>query len=93
MLALKQMANTKLLLTCGKYPPYRSKGGGALTAKEWPEVLTINQAAEYLQVAVRTIYRLIDGGDLKAAKVGRVWRVRKVDLDTYLDAQISGKKE
>ncbi|NJD04657.1 MAG: helix-turn-helix domain-containing protein [Ruminiclostridium sp.] len=54
--------------------------------KEYPEIMTIEQATQYLQVSIRTIYRLIDSGDLKASKVGRVWRIRKIDIDDYLES-------
>ena len=32
-----------------------------------------------------TVYRMISRGDLKAIKVGRVWRVRWQDIERYLD--------
>jgi excisionase family DNA binding protein len=59
--------------------------------KEWPEVLTPKQAAEYLQVVDRTIHRMIERGDLHAVKIGRVWRIRKIDVDEYLKKQIEGR--
>jgi len=58
-----------------------------LTAKEWPEVMTPDQVAEYLQVAKITVYRMIDRGDLRATKIGRVYRMRKADVDAYMDAK------
>lgn len=64
-----------------------------LTAKEWPDVMTLEQVAEYLQVGIHTVYRLRDSGKLKAAKVGRIWRVRKADVDAYLEASIKSSKE
>jgi len=55
-----------------------------MTPKEWPDVMTPEQVAEYLQVVTRTIYRMIERGDLKATKIGRVYRIRKEDVDSYL---------
>ena len=40
-------------------------------------------AAEALSVHPVTIRRLITAGKLKAFKVGRVWRIREVDLLEY----------
>lgn len=57
--------------------------------KEWPEIMTPEQVAEYLQVVTRTVYRMIDRGDLLAAKIGRVWRIRKEDVDEYLRRQVA----
>lgn len=44
------------------------------------------EAAEYLGVVLRTLYRLIDRGEVPAYKVGRVIRVRQADLDAFLEA-------
>ena len=41
----------------------------------------------YLQVNLRTVYRLIDAGKLPAVRVGRQWRFRKRDIDAWLDNQ------
>lgn len=40
-----------------------------------PLLLTIPQVAEVLQVADRTVYRMIRSGELQAVKVGGSWRV------------------
>lgn len=62
-----------------------------MTQRDFPEILTLDQAAEYLQVVPRTIQRLIERGELKASKVGRIWRIRKQDIQDYLD-NVSNKK-
>jgi excisionase family DNA binding protein len=49
--------------------------------------LTTEEVLEYLQVNLRTVYRLIKAGKLPAVRVGRQWRVRKTDLDQWLSAQ------
>ena len=46
--------------------------------------LTIAQVAERLQVQIRTIYALIKRGELRAVKIGRVWRVPLEALEKYL---------
>lgn len=56
-----------------------------MTQKEYPEILTLAQAAEYLQVSTKTIQRMIERGDLIASKVGNAWRLRKSDINDYLD--------
>ena len=52
--------------------------------------LTTEEVLEYLQVNLRTVYRLIKAGKLPAVRVGRQWRFRKVDLDAWLDSQRPG---
>ena len=49
--------------------------------------LTTEEVLEYLQVNLRTVYRLIKAGKIPAVRIGRQWRFRKVDLDTWLDSQ------
>ena len=49
--------------------------------------LTTEEVLEYLQVNLRTVYRLIKAGKIPAVRVGRQWRFRKVDLDVWLNAQ------
>jgi len=49
--------------------------------------LTTEEVLAYLQVNLRTVYRLIKAGKIPAVRVGRQWRVRKRDLDAWLDGQ------
>lgn len=49
--------------------------------------LTTEEVLDYLQVNLRTVYRLIKAGRLPAVRVGRQWRFRKRDLDVWLEAQ------
>ena len=49
--------------------------------------LTTEEVLAYLQVNLRTVYRLIDAGKLPAVRVGRQWRFRRRDIDAWLDGQ------
>jgi excisionase family DNA binding protein len=49
--------------------------------------LTTDEVLKYLQVNLRTIYRLIKSGRIPAVRVGRQWRFRKRDIDAWLDNQ------
>lgn len=49
--------------------------------------LTTEEVLAYLQVNLRTVYRLIDAGKLPAVRVGRQWRFRRRDIDAWLDEQ------
>ena len=49
--------------------------------------LTTEEVLEYLQVNLRTVYRLIKAGKIPAVRVGRQWRFRKRDIDAWLDTQ------
>lgn len=52
--------------------------------------LTTEEVLEYLQVNLRTVYRLIKAGKIPAVRVGRQWRFRKRDIDAWLDSQRQG---
>lgn len=47
-------------------------------------VLTVGEVADALRVSTMTVYRLVQGGDLPALRVGKNIRIRVADLDTYL---------
>ena len=49
--------------------------------------LTTEEVLEYLQVNLRTVYRLIKAGKIPAVRVGRQGRFRKRDIDAWLDSQ------
>jgi len=48
--------------------------------------LTTEEVLDYLQVNLRTVYRLIKAGKIPAVRVGRQWRFRKRDIDAWLDS-------
>ncbi len=48
------------------------------------EILTPREAAEYLSVHVRTIYRLAKNREIPGRKVGGSWRFKKGALDEWL---------
>jgi excisionase family DNA binding protein len=48
--------------------------------------LTTDEVLKYLQINLRTVYRLIKAGKLPAVRVGRQWRFRKRDVDNWLDS-------
>ena len=48
--------------------------------------LTTEEVLDYLQVNLRTVYRLIKAGKIPAVRVGRQWRFRKRDIDAWLES-------
>ena len=55
--------------------------------RELLSFLTTEEVLGYLKVTPRTIYRLIRIGELPAVRIGRQWRFRRGDLDSWLDRQ------
>ena len=46
--------------------------------------LTVAEVAGMLRVSTMTVYRLIKGGQLPAARVGKSYRVSEEDVDRFL---------
>jgi len=51
------------------------------------EIMTPRDAAEYLSIHVRTIYRLVKNGEIPCRKVGGSWRFKKYALDEWLSGR------
>jgi len=50
-------------------------------------IMTTDEVLAYLQVNLRTVYRLIKAGKIPAVRVGRQWRFRKGDIDAWLNTE------
>jgi len=48
------------------------------------DLLTVKEVAEILRVSQPTVLRMIDDGELRAIRVRNQWRIRRSDLDDYL---------
>lgn len=46
--------------------------------------LSVQDTAAELEVTTRTIYRFINDGKLAAYRIGRVYRIRREDLEGFL---------
>ncbi len=57
------------------------------------ELFTIAQTAEYLKVCDKTVRRLIKNNELGASRVGNSWRIKRSDIEKYLDENKNGRRE
>jgi excisionase family DNA binding protein len=48
------------------------------------QFLTVAEVAAMMRVSKMTVYRLVHGGELPAARVGRSFRVPKLAVEDYL---------
>lgn len=51
---------------------------------QYPDVLTAEEACEALRIGENTMYELLNHEELKAYRVGRVWRIPKQSLKDYI---------
>jgi excisionase family DNA binding protein len=53
-------------------------------AIEIPEIMTLHDAAEFLDCHPVTIHRLVTRGGLPGFRLGRQWRFRRSDIDKWI---------
>jgi len=52
--------------------------------KEYPDVMDVRQVSKLLGVSTKTVYRLLRVGALDSLKIGREFRVPKVNVMKYV---------
>lgn len=50
----------------------------------YADILTVEEAAEALRIGYNALYDLLNSGKLKAYKNGRVWRIPKESIKSYV---------
>ena len=50
----------------------------------YADILTVEEAAEALRIGYNALYELLNSGKLKAYKNGRVWRIPKESIKSYV---------
>ena len=53
-------------------------------------LLMVREVAELMRVSNMTVYRLIKAGDLPAIRVGKNFRIRRSDVESYLGDRAYG---
>ncbi|WP_010649705.1 helix-turn-helix domain-containing protein [Oceanobacillus massiliensis] len=56
------------------------------------EIMTVSQVAEYLQLSEMTTYKLVQEGKIPAFKIGRHWRVKRIDLNELIERLKQGER-
>ena len=54
-------------------------------ADNTPEVMTIEETAQYLRVPLSSLYKLAQAGKIPCQKVGRHWRFRREAIERWLE--------
>lgn len=52
---------------------------------DYPEIMTVSQVAEYFQISEMTTYKLVQENTIPGFKIGRHWRVKRDDLDEFIE--------
>jgi len=57
------------------------------------EILTLQEVAALLKVADKTVYTMAQKGEIPAFKVRGQWRLRRKDIDAWIQAQTTWLRE
>lgn len=53
----------------------------------YPDVVSVEQLMEMLQIGQVLAYKLVKSGEIKARKVGREYKIPKVNIIEYLNRE------
>ena len=51
---------------------------------DYTELITIDELCDLLMIGRSTAYRLLQSGDIKAFKIGKVWKISKASVECYI---------
>ena len=55
----------------------------------YPELLTLKQCQDILQIGKNLMLYLVHNEEIPAFRVGKQWRIRKLDLEHYIEDSLS----
>lgn len=70
----------------------KTKPDGFQMSEVESEILTLEEVAAYLKAGKRTVYRLVQKGEIPAFKLGGTWRFRRSELDRWIAESINKTK-
>ncbi len=50
----------------------------------YPDILSVKQLCEILDIGKNTAYRLLQSGEIKSIKIGKVYKIPKKEVHKYL---------
>lgn len=51
------------------------------------DIFTVQEAAEYLTISTKTVYKLIQNEELKSLKIGSRYKIATKDLSQYVESK------
>ena len=52
--------------------------------QDYPDILTVEEVSELLGICPKTVYKLIKNGEMKKRNVGRLFRIPKIYVLSYM---------
>ncbi|MCL2176695.1 MAG: helix-turn-helix domain-containing protein [Firmicutes bacterium] len=53
--------------------------------KEYPDILSVKQVSQMLQIGIVLAYKLIQSGEIKSRKIGRDYKIQKKAVVAFLN--------
>lgn len=51
---------------------------------DYRDIMTVFDVAEALGIGKNRVYELMEAGELKAFRIGRIWKIPKRSVETYI---------
>ncbi len=51
---------------------------------EYIDMITIDELCDLLMIGRTTAYKLLQSGELKAFKIGKVWKISRASVEQYI---------
>lgn len=51
---------------------------------EYIDLITIDELCDLLMIGRTTVYKLLQTGEIKAFKIGKVWKISKASVERYI---------
>ncbi len=55
------------------------------TFREYPDIITIPQLTDMLQIGKNTAYELVANNEIKSIRIGRIYKIPKQNVIDYLN--------
>jgi len=50
----------------------------------YPDILSVKQLCEVLDIGKNTAYKLLQNGEIKSIKIGKVYKIPKKEVEKYI---------
>ena len=54
----------------------------------YPDILSVKQLCEILDIGKNTAYRLLQSGEIKSIKIGKVYKIPKKEVFKYINHSV-----
>ena len=52
------------------------------------EIMKFEEVMEFLNIGKNTLYILFNSGEIQAFRIGRVWKIPRKSVETYIERKI-----